>query len=285
MRKSARRAEFGFLLVLTLMLTAVPMFGAAAVVGSVAGSTNATVGDRTLAPNTTVFSGDSLQVKDGSAVVALEKGSLMVLGRETLASFDRAADQVTISLTRGSVSMYHPAEGVALRVKVGPVSVLSGSGFKTQGDVAMVNGIIVVSAKEGALRVEAPGQSLEVKKGKTVTLKQIAGRAPSGQVGAAGGAAAIGSHLAVPIAVAATAVTGGIFTVVAVNKTSNANDAANTAATTAASAANDAASAQAAANSAATDAAASQAAAAAAAAAASAACKAVSQSDPGCTPH
>jgi len=271
MAGSDRKARFSLFLLLMLMLGVVPLFGAAAVVGSVAGSTNATVGERPLVPHTTLFSGDSLEVKDGTAVIALEKGSLMVLGRETLASFDRATDQVTVLLTKGSVSMYHPADGVALRVKVGQVSILSGNGFKTQGDVAMVNGIVVVTAKEGSLRVEGIGRALEVKKGKTVTITQNAGGAPSGQVGAAGGAASAASHLAVPIVTAAAAGTGAVMTVVTLSKTNSANDTANKTLTADAQAA--------------ADAAAAQAAAAAAAAAASAACTAVSASDTSCTPH
>ena len=58
-------------------------YAGSAVVGSVAGSVNATMGGRELIPNATIFSGDSLQVKDSVAVIALGRGSRMVLGRES----------------------------------------------------------------------------------------------------------------------------------------------------------------------------------------------------------
>ncbi|HEV2382932.1 MAG TPA: hypothetical protein VG206_24465, partial [Terriglobia bacterium] len=49
-------------------LAAAPLYAGSAVVGSVAGSLNATVGGQALVPSTVIFSGDSLQVKDGAAV-------------------------------------------------------------------------------------------------------------------------------------------------------------------------------------------------------------------------
>ncbi|HEV2178664.1 MAG TPA: hypothetical protein VGW33_15865, partial [Terriglobia bacterium] len=57
------------LLVLSLTVSA-SAFAGSAVIGSVAGSLNATVGGQALNPNTVIFSGDSLQVKEGAAVVA-----------------------------------------------------------------------------------------------------------------------------------------------------------------------------------------------------------------------
>lgn len=281
MSDNGRKARFLLLPMLVLLLSVGPVFCASAVVGSVAGGTNATVGERPLVPNTTLFSGDSLQIKDGSAVVALQRGSLVVFGRETLASLDRDADRVTVALTRGTVSMYHPADGVPVRVKVGQVSILSGNGFKTQGDVAMVNGIVVVTAKEGSLVVEGAGRAVEVKKGKSVAIKNPMGRAPSGQAGAAGGAH-IGSSLAVPIALAAVAGVGATFSIITLSKANDANDAASLAATNAASADADAKAATAAANQADADAKAALSAAQAAATAANDACHAVSPADPHC---
>src|SRR2546428_1911435 len=137
-----------FALVLGVM-GAVPLLGGSAVVGSVAGSMNATIGGQALLPNTTIFSGDSLQVNDGVAVVAIDNTSRMVFGRETTVSFLRGADEVTVLLSRGNLSMYHPEDGVGLRVKVGEVSIVPAQGFKTLGEVAMMDGSVLVTAKEG----------------------------------------------------------------------------------------------------------------------------------------
>ncbi len=152
------------------LVAALPVFAGSAVVGSVAGSMNATVGGQTLFPNTTLFSGDSLQVKDGVAVVALGSASRLVFGRDTMASFLRDSNEVTVLLGQGNVSVFHDADGMPVRMKVGGVSVLPVSGFKTLGEVATLNGAVVVTAKEGMLRVEGDGPAVNVAKGKTITV-------------------------------------------------------------------------------------------------------------------
>jgi hypothetical protein len=230
-------------LVLLGLVAAVPVFAGSAVVGSVAGSMNATVGGQTLLPNTTLFSGDSLQVKDGVAVVALGSASRIVLGRNTVASFLRDSNEVTVLLGQGNVSVFHDAGGMPVRMKMGDVSVVPVSGFKTLGEVAMLNGAIVVTAKEGMLRVEGNGPAINVAKGKTITVlpeanaPQGGGRAPGG-VGRCCG----GSNV---WAIAATAVAGGalIFAAVAESRAGKAEDnaAAATAAANAATAAGNAA--------------------------------------------
>src|SRR5208283_2057460 len=117
----------------------VPALAGSAVIGSVAGSMNATVGGQTLLPNTTLFSGDSLQVKDGLAVVALGGASRIVLGRDTVASFLRDSNEVTVLLGQGNVSVFHDVDGMPVRMKIGDVSVVPVPGFKTLGEVAMLN--------------------------------------------------------------------------------------------------------------------------------------------------
>jgi hypothetical protein len=136
----------------------------------VAGSTNATVGGQPLFPNTILFSGDNLQVKDGLAVVALGSTSRMVFGRDTVASFLRDSNEITVLLGQGSVSVFHDANGMPVRMKIGDLSVVPVSGFKTLGEMAMLNGAVVVTAKEGMLRVEGNGPAINVAKGKSVTL-------------------------------------------------------------------------------------------------------------------
>jgi len=172
---------FSLFLLLSVMVGMIPTFGASAVIGSVAGSTNATVGGQVLAPNTTLFSGDNLRVNDGAAVVAMGMGSRMVFGRDTVASFERAPGEVTVLLGQGYVSMFHPEAGMEMRVKAGELSIVAGKGYRTLGDVAMVNGAIVVSAKEGMLKVEGPERSVEVTKGKTIAIMQKSAGSPRPQ--------------------------------------------------------------------------------------------------------
>ncbi len=156
----------------------VPVMAGSAAIGSVAGSRNATLSGQAVVPNTTVFSGDSLQVRDGVAVVAMDRGSRMVFGHETAASFLRAGNDVTVMLGHGNVSMYHPGESMGLRVKAGDVTVAPASGYKTLGEVAMLDGALQVTAKEGKLEVEGQGRTQEVGEGQTVTVPVRTARAP-----------------------------------------------------------------------------------------------------------
>lgn len=173
-----KRCGVCVLLVLAMALLSVPTFAGSAVVGSVAGSLNASVGGQAVLPHTVIFSGDSLQVKDGAAVLALDSGNRVALGKDTVASFLRNNDAVTVVLTEGNVSLFHPNSNSAVKVQVGNVTVEPVPGFKTLGDVAMANGTIVVTAKDGTLRVNENGRTVEVAKGKTIALTPKTARAP-----------------------------------------------------------------------------------------------------------
>ena len=162
-------------------------YAGSAVVGSVAGSVNATVGGQAVVPDGTIFSGDSLQVGDGVAVIALGRGSRMVFGRESTASFSREMDTVTAVLGQGNVSLFSTDGGAGMRVKVGEVTIVPAKGFKTMGQVAMANGTVLVTTKEGLLRVEGDGQAVDVAKGKSIAVVPKAAGAPQGGRGSLGG--------------------------------------------------------------------------------------------------
>lgn len=268
---SGKTSKSFFSLCVILALGVVPSYAASAVVGSVAGGTNATIGGQALMPNTTLFSGDSLRVRDGAAVVAVGMGSRMVFGRETSASFERGTDDVTVTLTQGNVSMYHPPNGMAMRVKIGDVSVLAEKGYKTLGEVAMVNGTVVVTAKDGMLRVQGPDRTMELTKGKTIEITPKAAGSPApDQAGAGAGSAT--SHLTTGEWLTIGSVgAGGASTATGVVSIKKSNDA-----KTAAQAAT------AAANAATTAANAAAAAATAAQAEATAACQSASPTNPSC---
>jgi len=253
----SKKQRMGIVLgmMLVVALAVVPAFGGSAVVGSVAGSMNATLGGQALIPNTTIFSGDSLQVKDGAAVVAVGRGSRLVFGRETVASFLREASEVTVLLGQGNVSLYQGQAGVNVRVKVGTVTVAPTGEFKTLGEVAMVNGAVVVTAKEGKLRVEGNGPAQEVVKGKTITVAAKTARSPQGgAAGAGSGSAGMSTSTALQVGSVAAGGTSTVMSGVAISRAGDARDAAaaaNSTASDAVSAAEDAAAAAAAAEAAA----------------------------------
>ena len=153
--------------------------------GSLLGSKNATLDGQAPLPHTTLLEGDSLRVDDGLAMVSLGQGNRMVLGRQTRASFLRQANAVTVSLREGNVSLYHPQTGRSFRIKAGDVTVSPAEGHRTLGQVAMVDGMVAVTAKDGALQVEKAGTVQEVSQGKTITIATTAAAAstpaPQGQ--------------------------------------------------------------------------------------------------------
>lgn len=231
-----------FLLLLGVA-SAAPTFAASAAIGMVAGSMNASVSGQALLPNTSLFSGDQLQVNNGAAVIALANGSRMTLGSNTQAQFFKETDGVSVTLAKGSVSMFHPANGSNVAVNAQSWSITPGKGYKSIGQVAMLAGAVVVTAKEGSLHVVGNGRAIDVAQGKTITL--VPKNAATPQAGTSqklvGGSTALEG--------ATLGVAGGslIAAIIAAKKASDANTAATaansqaTAATSAALAANSAA--------------------------------------------
>ena len=209
MSSKHRTVRLTLCLVVLGLVAAVPVFAGSAVVGSVSGSTNATVGGQTILPNATLFSGDSLQVKDGLAVVSLGSAGRMVFGRNTVASFLRDSNEVTVLLGQGNVSVFHDANGMPVCMKIGDLSVVPVSGFKTLGEVAMLNGSVVVTAKEGMLRVEGTGPAINVAKGKTITVVPRTS-APPQVGGGAGGVGGIGGTFPVVTVLTAAVASGSL---------------------------------------------------------------------------
>jgi len=122
--------------------------------GSLLGSKATTLDGQAPLPHTTLLEGDNLRVDDGLAMVTLNQGNRMVLGHETRASFLREANTVTVSLTQGNVSLYHPQASSSFRIKAGNVTVSPAKGYRTLGEVAIADGLLAVTAKDGALQVE-----------------------------------------------------------------------------------------------------------------------------------
>jgi hypothetical protein len=139
--------------------------------------------------------------------------------------------------------MFHADGKVALRVKVGEISVAPAKGYKTLGEIAMLDGSVVVTAKEGMLRVTGNGSTVDVAKGKTITIAPQAQRAPAP---AAGGAS--GASTALQVGSVAASTTSVVTSSVAISRAGDARDAAAAANATAAQAVSAANAATAAAN-------------------------------------
>lgn len=220
MRKLVSR--MGLIVLLAGSVATVPALAGSAVIGSVAGSMNATIGGQSLLPNTTIFSGDSLQVKDGVAVIAVGNNSRVIFGRDTIASFLRDTNEVTVLLSQGNVSMLHPNEGTPVRVKAGEVSITPAAGFKTLGEVAMLNGSVVVTAKEGALQVDDHGATKNVAKGQTIVISPKTAQSKGGGTGWGNT-----GNTALEVGTLGAAGAGAVLAGVAMSRAGNANTAAN----------------------------------------------------------
>jgi hypothetical protein len=181
--------------------------------------------------------------------------------------------------------MYHPEDGMALRVKVGEVSIIAGKGFKTLGEVAMVNGAVVVTAKEGMLRVDAAERSMELTKGKSLVITQKPAASPQPQGTTSAGTPVTHPSSAEVISIVSLGGVGAnvVLSVVNLKRTNDVKTLVNQTNTTAQKADQDAIAAINAANAATAAATAARAAANAAGTVAAEACKLVSPTDPNCT--
>jgi hypothetical protein len=191
-----------------------------AVIGSVAGSMNATVEGQSLLPHTTIFSGDSLQVRNGLAVIAVGNNSRVIFGRDTAASFLRDSNEVTVLLSQGNISIMHPTDGSAVRVKAGDFSISPAPDFKTLGDIAIRNGTVVVTARDGALQVENHGATKNVAKGQTIVLTP---RTTDNKKGAGNAGRGGSGSTAFHVAFLGAAGTGAVLAGVAMSRAGSAN--------------------------------------------------------------
>lgn len=170
----------GFVLIVVMGLAVAVAMGSPIAVGSLVGSRYVTLDGQMALPRSTVLNGDRIEVRNnGVAMVALDHGNRMVLGRGTDASFTRDADGVMVSMASGNMSLFHPQASDPFRVRTGDVTVIPEPGYKTLGEIATVRGLLVVTAKDGVLQVEKSGTTRKVAQGKTITISTTADRAPA----------------------------------------------------------------------------------------------------------
>jgi hypothetical protein len=168
----------------------------------------------------------------------------VIFGRDTVASFLRDSNEVTVLLSHGDVSMLHPNDGTPVRVKAGEISITPAAGFKTLGEVAMLNGSVVITAKEGALQVDGSGATKNVTKGQTIVISPKTADDKKGAGNAGWGS---NGNTAFDVAILGAAGAGAVLAGIAMKRSGDANTnaldaiAAANAATSAANAATSAA--------------------------------------------
>lgn len=169
-KKSENLAIVGVVLLLGLLILPLAVEGGPAVVGTLAGSISTSVDGQPGRSDTVIYSGDALQVGDGAAVLALERGNRVLLGKNTRASLVRDSLGVKVTMDRGQVTLLQTQEGAPLRVQAGKVTVFPASGFKTLGEVALVTDGVAVAVGTGRLRVEHGGTARELRAGEAITI-------------------------------------------------------------------------------------------------------------------
>jgi hypothetical protein len=171
MSRQDLKSCLGVVLLVLGSIGSIPLFAGSEVVGSLIGSRDATVDGHPAVPGQTVFGGDRLQVNNGAATVWMGGGSGMVLGRNTAAAFVRESNEVTAVLSHGRARIYYPADHrVALRLKSGNITIVPAKGSSTLAEVAITDQTLTVMTREGSLRLEGNGQTLEVPKGRAIRL-------------------------------------------------------------------------------------------------------------------
>jgi hypothetical protein len=234
MSKPYKKVPIALVMLLLGLWASLPAYAGSAIVGSVAGASNATLGQQIITPGSTVFSGDSLRTSNGTAIVMVGQGSRLIFGQESAATFARGSNSVSAMLSRGNVSLFHPeSDKTDVHLQIGNVMVTPVGGYKTLGEIAMNNSSLVVSTRDGELRVETDGKSVNVPKGQTMTFVPKTARAPQ-----AGGAQKVQTDWPQSLLWAAAAA-GGVAAILAGISIKRSNDA-NDTATAAAAAANSA---------------------------------------------
>jgi hypothetical protein len=238
------RLHMAVVITLLSLAASVRVQAGSAVIGSVAGTVNATLDGQTLLPNSVVFNGDRIQVRNGVVVLALDHDSRVALGRDSVAGFVRDSTGVTVVVKLGDVSIFHPATAHGIRVKVDGTVARPLLDHKSLSEVAVLAGMIVVTAKEGPLDVSQNGKTVRLEEGRTIFFprKTVRSQQNSGARNLAGsntgleaGAVGTGGLAAILSGIALSRANGARS---AASEATSAADQAISAASTASSAAN-----------------------------------------------
>src|SRR5207244_12578972 len=83
-----RATRLIMVVLLSCSITRLPLTAGSMIAGSAIEGSNARLAQQELRPGATILNGDSLRVEDGTALVGLEDGSRITLGRNTIVSFE-----------------------------------------------------------------------------------------------------------------------------------------------------------------------------------------------------
>jgi hypothetical protein len=172
-------ASYFVLLVVLCSLVALPLSAASMIVGSAIESVGARIDSHAVRAGRAILSGESLQVEDGSALISLNGGSRLDLGKNTTASFQREGEAITAVLDHGTLHFQHPShDKTPLRIRAADISMVPEGGSETLATIAMTSDTLIVMTREGGVSLQGGGKSVRVPQGKMITLHSYPARAP-----------------------------------------------------------------------------------------------------------
>jgi hypothetical protein len=171
-----------FLLVLGIAGSSSNFASSPKIVGWVVTSLNASIGGTPVAKGQTIISGQQLDVgREGKVLLELGTGSRMLLGENTVVSFERQANQVNALVSRGEVGISQPKDpAIQVRVKYGKTVVSPALGSYTSGKVVVTKQLVSVETTAGSLRLEGNGQVLDVPGGREAMLTKDSAQSAAG---------------------------------------------------------------------------------------------------------
>jgi hypothetical protein len=158
------RQALALLLVLTL---AFPAWAVPIVVGNVASSESATVRGTALAPGSTVFSGDTIEVgPKGIARLALTDGAQVQIAGDSQVRLTKTSDTIQLTVDRG-LTAFLATEKSAIEALLGDATIRPANGTAAIGVINVRSPeTAVIAAQKGTLLISTAHDS------KTVTLRE-----------------------------------------------------------------------------------------------------------------
>ncbi len=154
------RQALALLLVLPL---AFPAWGDPVVVGNVASSQSATVRGTTLAPGSTIFSGDTVEVgTSGSAWITLTGGAQVKVGENSQVRLAKTTDSIQLIIDRGG-ALFRTAEKSPVEALLGDATIRSADGLPAVGIIIVRDAqSAVIAAQKGMLLISTAHDSKDV---------------------------------------------------------------------------------------------------------------------------
>ena len=155
------------LALLLVLLLAFPAWGDPIVVGNVASSQSATVRGTTLAPGSTIFSGDTVEVGTrGSAWITLTGGAQVKVAENSQVRLAKTTDSIQLIIDRGG-ALFRTAEKSPVEALLGDATIRSADGSPAVGIIIVQDAqSAVIAAQKGMLLINTAHDS------KTVTLRE-----------------------------------------------------------------------------------------------------------------